>query len=464
MALATDTALTDAHMKVLEYAYRYFREHGVGPLYQNIWKHTGVAGEDIDRLFPHGLGSVYAWIGIPVQSTQGGCKPMAAVHVEDRREVYLDHNATTPLRPEVVNCLVDHYRNPLAFGNPSSSSVLGREAHEAVRKARMRISRRLGVEPGRIVFTGSGSEANNLAIKGVALRHMEKKGHIVSSRMEHPSVLRTLDYLSTLGFEVDWAEADGEGTALPESVRDKIRSDTILVCVMAANNEIGTINPLEEIGSICRDAGVPFMVDAVQGFGKIPLNPEKSGISLLSVSGHKIYAPKGVGALYASDAVSLVPLVHGGGQESGLRAGTENVGSIVAFGLAADLSHGEMEKENRRLRDLRDYFLDGLKSIVPGIIVNGSMTNRLPNNLSVGFPGVDGGSLLLSLNHIGVYVSSGSACSAGSPDASHVLKAIGVDTKRYGVLRFSLGLATRRDDLDYVLKYLPSIVDGLRNR
>jgi cysteine desulfurase len=244
-------------------------------------------------------------------------------------------------------------------------------------------------------------------------------------------------------------------------VQDHLRPDTILVTVMAANNEIGVINPIGEIGRICQAAGVPFMVDAIQAFGKMPLRPKEMGISLMSMSGHKIYAPKGVGALYINEGISLSPLIRGGGQEFGLRAGTENVGSIMAFGRAARLIEREMEAENERQLALRDFFLAELRKISLDFIVNGSLEDRLSNNLNIGFPGVDSGSLLLSLNQIGVYVSAGSACSAGSRDVSHVIRALGVDTDYYGVIRFSFGLQTSKEDLIYLFKYLPEILNQL---
>lgn len=259
-----------------------------------------------------------------------------------------------------------------------------------------------------------------------------------------------------------YLDVSKDGRVTAQSVKDHVRKDTILVSIMAVNNEIGTINPISEIGEVCKVANIPFMVDGIQGFGKISLLPERMGISLMSMSGHKIYAPKGVGALYVGKGISLVPLIHGGEQEHGLRAGTENVGSILAFGLAAKLAHSEMEKENKRLLELRSFFLDGLGKIEPDIIVNGSLEHRIANNLNIGFPDIDSGSLLLSLNQIGVYASSGSACSAGSKEASYTIKTLGVDTDRYGIIRFSLGLPNTKEDVKYLLKYLPQILEQLK--
>lgn len=329
--------------------------------------------------------------------------------------------------------------------------------------ARKEIAEPLSVEPHEIHFTGSGSEANNLAIKGMAFKYLEKKGHLITSKVEHPSVLRVMEYLETIGFDVSYLDVDNEGMVSAESVRKAIRDNTILVSIMAANNEIGTINPIGEIGKICKSAKIPFMVDAVQAFGKISLNPKDMGISLLSVSGHKIYAPKGIAALYVEDGISLVPQIHGGGQEYGLRAGTENVGSIMAFGRAAQLSHSEMENETIRLNGLREYFLEGLKDVEKGIVVNGSMKNRIPNNLSVGFPGFDSGALIRSLNKIGISVSASSACSSKKLRTSYVLTAVGADTENFGTIRFSFGLDTNKEDLDYVLKYIYKILIKLKS-
>ncbi|GAX62677.1 cysteine desulfurase [Candidatus Scalindua japonica] len=449
-------------MNILNFAYDYYEKNRVGPLYQKIKKNTGATKEAIEELFPHGLASVYTWVGIPIQTGRDLCKPMATVNVENFREVYLDNNATTFIRDEVRKNLVEYYSGSSGFGNPSSSTNPGILSYDIIRNSRIQISDCLKVNPEEIIFTGSGSEANNAAIKGIAFKHLDNKGHIISSKVEHPAVLKTLEYLEDLGFSVTYLNVSKDGRVTAQSVKNNLRTDTILVSIMAINNEIGVINPISEIGKSCKEAGVPFMVDAIQGFGKITLLPKKMGLSLMTMSGHKIYAPKGVGALYVSKEISVVPLIHGGAQEYGLRAGTENVGAIMAFGQAARLACSEMEKENRRLLELRNYFLEGLRKIEPGIIVNGSLEHRTANNLNIGFPDVDSGSLLLSLNQIGVYVSSGSACSAGSTDASYTIKALGVDTDRYGIIRFSFGLSSTKEDVEYMFEYLPSILKQLK--
>ncbi|MBN2013285.1 TusE/DsrC/DsvC family sulfur relay protein [candidate division KSB1 bacterium] len=462
MAVATGTELTDDHFKILAYAYDYYERFRVGPLYQNIHKHTGLTREDIERLFPHGLHSVYTWVGIHIHSTDDGCKPVPKIWVDDLRHVYLDHNATTYPHEKVIRLMQKYIEDEWSFGNPSSSTKLGREAYSRIQSARNEIAHCLNVQPNEIVFTGGGSEANNLAIKGIAFSYLKEKGHLITSRAEHSSVLKTMQYLESIGFEVTYLDVYPEGMVCSDALKESIKPNTILVAIMAANNEIGTINPLRQIGRICKQAGVPLMVDAVQAFGRILLQPKSLGISMMSMSGHKIYGPKGVGALFVDEALSLVPLIHGGEQEMNYRAGTENVSSIEAFGEAARLIYQKMATENRRLEAMQMYFWQQVKRIEPGCILHGSKDHRVPHNLSIGFPDVDSGALLLSLNQIGVYVSAGSACSAGSREHSHVLRAIGVDTERYGTIRFSFGMRTTKEDLDYVLKYLPVILQQLK--
>jgi cysteine desulfurase len=302
-----------------------------------------------------------------------------------------------------------------------------------------------------------------MAIKGLALQHLGKPKHIVSSKTEHPSVLQTLSWLEKLGFSVTLLDINKDGVVEANKVAKAIRKNTILVSIMAINNEIGMINPIEAIADICQNKKVPFMVDGVQAYGKIPLNPKKLGIDLLSISAHKIYGPKGIGALYVDERLNLDPLIHGGEQEFEKRAGTENVGFILAFGKAAALMHKEREKEIKRLKTLSELFVKKLDQHIPGYIINGSLENRLPNNLNIGFPNVDSGALLLSLNQIGIYVSSGSACSSGSHEESHVIKALGVNVKKYGSIRFSFGLRTTEDDINYLFSYLPQLLEQLRN-
>ena len=281
---------------MLEYAWDYYRERRVGPLYTNISRNTGVDRKALETIFPNGLVSIYTWVGIPILTTSSGCKPMTVIEVENPREVYLDHNATTPILPEVADALSDFFQDQRSFGNPSSSYVLASMAYDVVHRARKRVARCLAVEPAEIYFTGSGSEANNLAIKGTAAR--KGGGHIVTTNVEHASVLASLDYLESKGFSVTRLPVGRNGSLNPAQVADALRDDTILVSIMAANNEIGTMYPIAEIGAICRAREVPFHVDAIQAFGKIHLDPKKWGVGMLTMSGHKIGAPKGAGAIF----------------------------------------------------------------------------------------------------------------------------------------------------------------------
>ena len=459
MAKATGTTLTAKHWQVLEFAWTYYRQRRVGPLFNNIRRFTGVTKADLEAMFPKGLMSLYTWAGIPVQSSVNGCKPIAFVEIDNPREVYLDHNATTPLRREVIDALVGFYQDPKSYGNPSSPYDLGSMAYDAIELARERIAQCLGVETEEITFTGSGTEANNIAIKGVAARH--GSGHIVSTNVEHPAVLETLRYLEKTGFAVTYLPVRCDGTIAVDTVARALRPDTILVCIMAANNEIGTINPVAELGAVCRRRGIPYFADAIQAFGRIPLAPRQAGIDMLSLSGHKLYGPKGTGALFIDKRTKIDHVIHGGGQEMGLRSGTENVAGIMALGLAATLAVEEMDLVATNMLALRRHFLEALARAVPDAIINGTLADRLPGNLSVGFPGVDSGSLLLSFNQIGVSVSAGSACGAGTDKVSHVLEAIHLDSERYGTVRFSFGRETSLEDIDYVFDHLPSILTKL---
>ena len=461
MAKATGTQLTPQPLAVLDYAWSYYHDRRVGPLYTNIRRNTEVDRDTIEDIFPNGLISVYTWVGVPIQTTEKGCKPVAMIEVDNPREVYLDNNATTPIRPEVADALISFFQDNRSFGNPSSSYGIGGLAYDVIDRARKRVAKCLRADPGQIFFTGSGTEANNLAIKGVA--NKQGSGHIISTNVEHPSVLDTLRVLESQGYEVTFLPVAADGTLTAEAVERAVRKDTILVSIMAANNEIGTIYPIAEIGAVCQAHEVPFHVDAIQAFGKIRIIPKEAGIDILTLSGHKIHAPKGVGAIYLNGNISLDPLIHGGGQEKGLRSGTENVAGILAMGLAAKLSRLEMDEQNARYDFLRQRFLAKLKEFVPGAIVNGTMERRLPHNLSVGFPGVDSGSLLLSFDQIGVYVSAGSACSAGDDKISHVLEAIGADSDRYGTIRFSFGHETTKEDIDYLFDHIPKILEHFQS-
>lgn len=462
MAKKSQTELTKKHLAILEFCDDYYRKHKVGPLYYILETKMDINRSDLHQMFPKGLYSVYNWLGIPIQGPHQLCKSIAEVEVDNKKKVYFNHAATTYLRKEVKQTLFDFYNSTDEFGNPSCATFLGKAAFNHIYEAREHIARSLKVGSSEIVFTGGGSEANNTAIKGIAFKHLEQKGHIISSVVEHSSVLKTLDWLESIGFEVTWLTPDSEGIITPDQVAEAITDKTILVSLMAVNNEIGVINPFREIGAVCKEKQIPFMVDAVQAYGKIPLSPKEDHISLLSISGHKVYAPKGIGALFIDEELEITPLIHGGEQEFSIRAGTEDVAAIKAFGRASILAFGECQKECDRLKELQTYFLKKLDDTVEGYIINGSLENRVPNNLSVGFPEIDSGALLLSLNQIGVFVSSGSACTSGSKEGSHVIKALGVDTDRYGIIRFSFGLYNLKEDVDYLFRYLPEILKQLR--
>ncbi|URJ43646.3 cysteine desulfurase family protein [Paenibacillus polymyxa] len=390
------------------------------------------------------------------------CNKCLDIDPLDFRKVYLDYNATTDLRPEVKKVLQNFIKNKYGFENPSSNTAQGQYLRELIFEAKQQISSDLFVKPENIIFTGSGSEANNLAIKGIAFRRLQEKGHIITSKVEHASILETMNFLSDIGFEITYLDVDKEGLVCPQSVKKNIKKNTFLVSIMAVNNEIGSINPIKEIGTICLEHNICFMVDAIQAFGKMIIDPEKSGISLLSFSGHKIYAPKGIGGLYIKEGLQLTPQIHGGGQEFGLRSGTENISSILALAKASKLAHNEMAYENNRLKELREYFLNMLIQIEPKVIINGSISKCISNNLNIGFPKVDSGSLLKNLNKLGINVSPSSSCSSRKNETSHVLKAIGADTKNYGSIRFSFGLSTTKEDLDYVIQQLHLIIPLLK--
>lgn len=467
MVKRTGITLSERHDKVLAYAYQYYAKNRTGPLYHGIQKNTGVSQQELDQLFPNGLASVYTWVGIPVHSGQKICKPAVSLKVEELRQVYLDHAATTPLRDEVGAALSQFHADTQLFGNPSSSHKAGKRAYEIVAQARERVAACLGVAPQSLTFTSGGSESNNLALKGLAFQRLcntGKRGHIVSTKIEHSSVLSSLRFLESLGFKVTLVDPGRDGTVPASAIERALTPETFLVSVMAANNETGVLNPAGEIGALCQRRGIPLHVDAVQCFGKRPLDPVQIGASVLSISAHKVGGPKGIGALYTRPGLRLAPLIHGGDQEHGQRAGTENVGHIHAFGLAATAAHESMSAESARIAALHDYFLQGLKAVEKRAVVNGSLDAKLPHIVNIGFEGIDSGSLLLSLANIGISVAAGSACTAGKGESSHVLRAMGVNTEKHGTVRFSFGSGSRKEDLDYLFKYLPLILLQLRQR
>ena len=377
------------------------------------------------------------------------------------KRVYLDHNATTPMNPEVLKAMLPFFERN--FGNASSVHGFGQEAQEAIRRAREQVANLIGAQPANIVFTSGGTEADNLAIKGVAYANEKKGKHIITSQIEHPAVLTTCKFLEKQGFEVTYLRVDKKGKVDLDQLHDSIRNDTVLISIMHGNNEIGTIQDIESIGRIAAGKGVYFHTDAVQTCGKIPVDVTLSNVSLLSLSGHKIYGPKGVGALFVKKGTRMVPLLHGGHHESNRRAGTENVPGMVGMGKACELVRGAMEENRRKLAELRDRLQNGLTERIDDTVTNGHPTDRLPNTLNMCFRYVEGESMIMMLDMKGVAVSSGSACTSGSLDPSHVLLAIGLSREiAHGSLRFSLGVENTREEVDYVIEVLPEIVDRLR--
>lgn len=375
-------------------------------------------------------------------------------------EIYLDHAATTPLRPEVVEVMLPYFTSE--FGNASSVYGWGRRARQALDGARDTVSNLLGASANEIIFTSGGSEGANLAIKGVAWAYQNKGKHIITSAIEHHAVLDTVRWLGKHGFDITILPVDEEGRVTPVQVQEALRPDTILVSIMHANNEVGTIQPISEIGAIVRGHGAYFHTDAVQTAGVLEINVEDLNVDLLSLSAHKFYGPKGVGALYVRKGVRLEPLVHGGAQEKRRRAGTENVAGIVGLAKAFELAQAERAQESERLTRLRNRLLQGLQKI-PFTKVNGSLDHRLPNNVNVCFQFIEGESMLLNLDLRGIAASSGSACTSGSLDPSHVLLAMGLSHEiAHGSLRLTLGRENTEADVDFVLNQIPAIVERLR--
>ncbi len=377
------------------------------------------------------------------------------------RRVYLDHSATTPVHPVVVQEMIRYITEN--FGNPSSVHSYGSEARKAVEGAREKVSRSIGAKTEEIVFTAGGTESDNLAIKGVAYANRDKGNHIITSAVEHNAVLDTCKALEKEGFSLTILPVDGYGMVSPASVAEAITDKTILITIMHANNEVGTIQPIPEIGRLTREKGILFHTDAVQSMGKIPVDVNELQVDLLSMSGHKIYAPKGVGALYIRQGVRCQPLNHGGGQERGHRPGTENVPGIVALGKAVELAVAGLKEEGARLSRLRGRIINGVREKVSQVHLNGHPTMCLPGLVNISFEFIEGESLLLNLDMQGVAASSGSACSAGSIQASHVLLAMGLQQKiARGSLRLTLGRDNNEEDVDYFLEILPPIIERLR--
>ena len=376
--------------------------------------------------------------------------------------IYLDNAATTPAAPEVVEAMLPYFS--LKFGNPSSLHSAGQEARRAVEAARAAVASLIGAAPDEVVFTSGGTESNNSALKGIAEANRGRGNHIVTSKIEHHAVLEPCRALESQGFMVTYLDVDADGLVDPADVQKALTAETILVSIMHANNEIGTIEPIEEIGRITREKGIYFHTDAVQTLGHVPVDVQKMNVDLLSASAHKLSGPKGVGFLYIRKGTKISPFMLGGEQEKKRRASTHNVPGIVGFGKAAEIARREMDAESLRLAQLRDMFIGGVLSKVPHARLNGHPEKRLPNNINISAAYVEGEALVLSLDMEGVACSTGSACTSESLEPSHVLRAIGLPHElAHGSVRFTLGRQTTKEEIDYVTGILPGIIERLRS-
>ena len=378
------------------------------------------------------------------------------------RRIYMDNAATTPTDVGVIETMNPYYT--LKYGNPNSVHFFGQETRDAVEKARIQVAHLIGATAREIIFTGGGTEADNHAIKGIAWANQKKGNHIITTKIEHHAVLHACNFLEKHGFRVTYLPVDKFGLIDPEDVKKAITEKTILISVMHANNEIGTVEPIKEIGKIAKEAEIYFHTDSVQTVGHIPIDVNDLGVDILSMSGHKFYGPNGVGALFLKKGTKIVPLIDGGGQEKNRRAGTENVAGIVGMAKAAELAEKRMLKgEEVKIIKLRDKLITGVMNNIEHVRLNGHPTRRLPGNINLCFEFIEGESMLLSLDMKGVAASSGSACTSGSLEASHVLLAIGLPPEiAHGSLRLTLGKENTEEDVNYVVNVLPGIIKKLR--
>jgi len=377
------------------------------------------------------------------------------------KTVYVDNNATTKVAPEVLEAMLPYFSE--FYGNPSSMHFFGGQVQKKVDEAREKVADFLGAEPSEVVFTSCGTESDNAAILGTLDSYPEKR-HLITTRVEHPAVGNLSTYLGRKGYRVTELSVDREGRLDLDELRESTTEETTIVTIMYANNETGVIFPVEEVGEIVKAKGVPFHTDAVQAAGKISLNLKKSTIDMLSISGHKLHAPKGIGVLYIRKGTKFSPFLIGGHQEKGRRGGTENVPYIIGLGKACELAKKSLNEENTRVKALRDYLEAKLLEKIPNTLVNGDPKNRLPNTVSVSFEYVEGESILLLLSDLGICASSGSACTSGSLEPSHVLRAMGVPfTAAHGSIRFSLSVYNTKEEMDYIIEHLPPIIQRLRD-
>ena len=371
--------------------------------------------------------------------------------------VYLDNSATTKIKEEVLREMFPYLS--IQYGNPSSIYSIGRNAKRAIEEARKRVAEIINCRAEEIYFTSCGSESDNTALKGIAYANQQKGKHIITSKIEHPAILNTCENLQKHGFEVSYVGVNKDGIINLEELKSLIREDTILISIMFANNEIGTIQPIEEIAKIAHKNNILFHTDAVQAVGNIPIDVEKMAIDMLSLSGHKIYAPKGIGALYIKKGIEFERFLDGGHQEKNKRAGTENVAQIVGLGKACQIANKDIEKYQEKLRGLRDYCLAKIKENIPDIHINGTMEKRLPGNINISFKGIDSNELLFRLDEFGICASGGSACSSGDNNPSHVLTAIGTPSElEKSAIRFTFGDFNTKEDVDYLVEVLSKII------
>lgn len=375
---------------------------------------------------------------------------------------YFDNAATTPVREEVLQEILPYFRE--YYGNASSIYSIAKESKKALEAARAKVAAAIGATPDEIYFTAGGSESDNMALRGVVNASKKEKKHIITTKIEHHAILHTAEFLETKGVDVTYLNVDEFGKISLEELENAIRPETVLISVMFANNEIGTIQPIAEIGEIAKKHGVLFHTDAVQAVGHVPIDVEKLQVDLLSMSGHKLGAPKGIGAIYIRKGTRISPLIFGGAQEKKLRAGTENIAGIVGLGKAAELAVAEMEKTTKKLTALRDKLIHGILESIPDSRLNGHPTDRLPGNCNISFSYIEGESLLLLLDALGIAASSGSACTSGSLDPSHVLMAIGLPHEiAHGSLRLTIDRENTEEQVDFILEKLPGLVQRLRD-
>lgn len=378
------------------------------------------------------------------------------------KKIYLDNAATTKVRKEVIEEMRNYFDE--MYGNPSSAIYeLGRRSKEAIENARTTVAKFINADEKELYFTAGGTESDNWAIKGVAFANKEKGNHIITTKIEHHAVLHTCEYLEKFGFETTYLDVDEYGMINLEQLKNSIRPETILISVMYANNEIGTIQPIEQIGEIAKEHGITFHTDAVQALGAVRIDVKKQHIDLLSMSAHKVGGPKGIGAMYIRKGVKIDNFIHGGGQERGKRAGTEGVQNIVGFGKAVELAGKNFDDHVEKLTIVRNKLMEGIKANIPDVVLNGHPTMRLPNNVNFSYKYVEGESILLLLDMDGISASSGSACTSGSLDPSHVLLATGLDHgTAHGSIRFTISEETTDEDIDYVIETMKNIIDKLR--